>query len=71
MLSPSDFFSGINNPVAAGRLWLVWIGMAFFVAAIFSLLHDHSSGRRVGYVTYGLAGALVVVLVFVFIPRFG
>jgi hypothetical protein len=73
MLSPSDFFSTLSSPMTAGRLWLVWAGMAFFVSAVFSLLYDRSraNSQRVGYVTYGLFGALVVVLIFIFIPHFG
>lgn len=71
MPNPSDFFGSFNSPVAAAKLWLVWIGMAIFVGAIFSLLRDWSANHRVGLITYGLFVVLVLLLVFIFMPQPG
>ncbi len=70
-LSPTDIFGSVNTPMGAARLWATWIGMAVFIALIFTSLRDLSHHRqRLGPVSIGLAIIVVIALVVVFLlPR--
>ncbi|HXF34146.1 MAG TPA: hypothetical protein VN603_06195 [Candidatus Acidoferrales bacterium] len=70
-VTPVDLFGSVDTPMGATRLWVTWIGMAVFVALLFSVLvdwmhHQHKFGNR----TYAFAAILVVALVLlIFLPR--
>ena len=70
-LSPTDIFSSVNSPMGVARLWVTWIGMAVFVALLFSVLVDwmrrhHQLGTR----TYVLAALLIIAIVLLIVlPR--
>lgn len=70
-LSPVDIFGSVDSPVGATRLWITWIGMAVFVALLFSVLVDWMRHqRKFGNRTYTFAVILVVALaLLLFLPR--
>ena len=70
-LSPVDIFGSVNTPMGAARLWTTWIGMAVFIALIFTSLRDLARHRqRLGPVSIALAIIVVIAVVVLFLlPR--
>ncbi|HXP94941.1 MAG TPA: hypothetical protein VN905_15815 [Candidatus Binatia bacterium] len=70
-LSPVDIFGSVNTPMGAARLWTTWIGMAFFIALLFTSLRDLARHhQRLGPVSIGLAVIVVIAIVLFFLlPR--
>lgn len=69
-MSPADLFNSANSPMGPVRLWITWLGMAVFIALIFSVLRDAMRRQRSSPLTIGLAALVVVALLLVFLlPR--
>ena len=70
-LSPADLFSSVNSPMGVARLWITWIGLAFFIALIFVSLRDLARHhQKLGPVAVALAALVVIALVLLLVlPR--